>query len=87
MERKLQVPVALYPSKDDQVDVAEKIYDATKVKPFGAASDFKAYTTMHHGWAGAHAWLDKEDNYEQFGDVYGRLGKFFTKASEGVAAA
>lgn len=35
---------------------------------------------------GAHAWLDKDDNYAQFGDVYNRLGKFFNKASEGVAA-
>jgi len=84
--QKLQVPVALYPSKDDPADVAQKIYDQTKAKAFGGASDLKVYSDMHHGWSGAHAWLDRDDNYAQFGDVYNRLAKFYIKASEGVAA-
>ncbi|KAF8320077.1 hypothetical protein DL93DRAFT_2164249 [Clavulina sp. PMI_390] len=83
---KLQAPVALFPSKTDQIDVAETIYKTIKAKPFGAVSEFHAYTDMHHGWSGAHAYLEKEDNYKQFGDVYGRLGTFFTNASEATAA-
>jgi len=82
----LLVPVALYPSKNEPVDVAQRIYEQTKAKPFGGASDIKVYSDMHHGWSGAHAWLDKDDNYAQFGDVYNRLGKFFNKASESVTA-
>jgi len=83
---KLLVPVALYPSKNDPADIAQKIYDQTKAKPFGGASDIKVYSDMHHGWSGAHAWLDNDNNYAQFGDVYNRVGIFFKKASDGVAA-
>jgi len=83
---KLQVPVALYPSKDDPADVAQTIYDATVAKPFGAPSDIKVYGDMHHGWSGAHAWLDNDDNAKAYADVYHRLGKFYTKSYDAIKA-
>ncbi|KAF9511168.1 hypothetical protein BS47DRAFT_1347039 [Hydnum rufescens UP504] len=82
----LLVPVALYPSKDDQAELAETIVKNTKAKPFGAASDFKHFNNMHHGWSGAHAWLDREDNYAAYAEVYGRLSTFFDNASRVAAA-
>jgi len=83
---KLLVPVAIFPSKQDPADIAEKIVKETKAKPFGGPSDFKPYPTMHHGWAGAHASLDKEDNLTEYKDVYGRLGAFFNSSAEAISS-
>jgi len=79
---KLLVPVALFPSKADQFELAEVIVNKTKAKPFGAASDFKHFKDMHHGFSGAHAWLDREDNYAAYAEVYGRVATFFDNASK-----
>jgi hypothetical protein len=37
---------------------------------------------MHHGWGGARADLENEDNKAAFTDVYGRLATFFKNAGE-----
>jgi len=78
----LLVPIAMYPSGEDQLDVALKIYEKAKTKPFGALCQHKAYDTMHHGFAGTHAHLDKEDNKAEFQDVYCRLADFFNAAAK-----
>ncbi|KAF8334114.1 Alpha/Beta hydrolase protein [Cantharellus anzutake] len=82
---KVRVPVALYPAKTDQIDLAEKIVNEAKNQSFGATSDFKAYRDMHHGWTGAHANLDDEKNLAQYKDVYGRLVNFFTNSATSTA--
>jgi hypothetical protein len=48
---------------------------------FKEKNAYRVYQNMHHGWAGARADLDKEDNFREFTDVYGRLGTFFKNAA------
>jgi dienelactone hydrolase len=84
--QKLPIPVALFPSKQDQIDIAEKIVKENKAKPFGGPSDFKPYLNMHHGWTGAHAYLDREDNLADYQDVYGRLTTFFNNSALAISS-
>ena len=51
-------------------------------KPFASKNAYRVYSEMHHGWAGARANLDNENNLRDFTDVYGRLATFFKNASE-----
>ncbi len=44
------------------------------------------FFVRHHGWAGAHAWLDKEDNLAEYKDVYGRLGVFFNNSAKVISS-
>ena len=50
----LDIPVLLHPSKDEDLDVMQKIIDAVNVKKPGSASS-KNFPDMPHGWSGARA--------------------------------
>jgi len=76
---KLTVPLAIYISKDEPVDEYDKIVSVISKKPFAGGNDAKHYTNMHHGWAGARANLENEENLKEFEDVYKRLVIFFEK--------
>jgi len=79
----LLVPVALYPTPSDNPAAAKVIVDKTLKKPFGSASEEYEYKNMHHGFSGAHAHIDTdEENAKQFADVYGRVSRFYKKAYE-----
>ncbi|XP_006454589.1 hypothetical protein AGABI2DRAFT_114336 [Agaricus bisporus var. bisporus H97] len=77
--RKLNVPFAIYISKDEPLDEYNKIVDMLSKNAFADKNDHKNYPNMFHGWAAARADLTKEDNKKEFGDVYGRLAEFFKK--------
>ncbi|KAF7320040.1 Dienelactone hydrolase family protein [Mycena kentingensis (nom. inval.)] len=76
---KLAIPLGIYPSKDEPQDEYLKIVNELAKKPFASKCDNKFYANMHHGWAAARADLAKEDNKEEFQDVYARLAGFFGK--------
>ncbi|KAJ7071488.1 Alpha/Beta hydrolase protein [Mycena amicta] len=76
---KLTVPLGIYPSKDEPVEEYVKIVNELGKKSFASRCDNKLYANMHHGWAAARADLNKQDNKEQFHDLYTRLAGFFSK--------
>lgn len=73
----LQVPLALYPSKDEPHDECEKVMKVISAKPFAAKSSFKDYPTMFHGWAAARADLNDADNLKEYNDLYSTLAGYF----------
>lgn len=73
----LKVPMALFPSKDEPVDVYEQVLKTISAKPFASKNSYKLYDTMHHGWAAARGNLEDADNKAQYEDVYKRLSGFF----------
>ncbi|TFL03637.1 Alpha/Beta hydrolase protein [Pterulicium gracile] len=77
---KVQVPMGIYPSKDESKDELEKVEKVLGGKPFASKNDFEYYSTMHHGWAAARADLQNAENKKQFEDVYSRLATFFSSA-------
>ncbi|KAI0317998.1 dienelactone hydrolase [Amylostereum chailletii] len=72
----LDIPMAIYVSKDEPQDQYEGIVNILKAKPFADKNDFDLYPTMFHGWAGARADLNNPENKKLFEDVYGRLAQF-----------
>jgi len=74
----LLVPLGLYPSKDEPLEEYKKLVEGISTKPFAEKNSYRLYATMHHGWCGARAKLDDEDNKKEFQDLYGRLGTFYT---------
>lgn len=80
--KNLLVPVAVFPSKDEPVDEYKKIVEEINAKPFASKNVYRLYPEMHHGWAGARADLDNENNLRDFKDVYGRLATFYKNAGE-----
>lgn len=51
------------------------------MKPWADKNAYRVYPTMHHGWGGARADLEDEENKREFEDVYGRLATFFKNAA------
>ncbi|KAI8983409.1 Alpha/Beta hydrolase protein [Trametes punicea] len=76
----LNVPLGLYPSKDEPVDESKKILEIVSKKPFSDKSDYKLYDSFH-GFAAARANLDDPENKKHYEDLYARLATFFGKAS------
>jgi len=71
----LAVPIAFFPSKDEDPAAVEKFWKAVEEKTsIGQKSVFNLYKTVHHGFAGARAKPNDEENIKQFSDVYSRLG-------------
>lgn len=73
----LKVPIALFPSKDEDKDAAEAQWKVVESKPIASKSVYRRYDNMHHGWAGSRANLEDPENVKEFGDLYSRLGAFF----------
>jgi len=80
--KKLLVPIAIYASADESVDEYKKMVEELSTRPFASKNAYRVYPEMHHGWAGARADLDKENNHRDFTDVYGRLATFFKSSGE-----
>lgn len=80
--KELQVPVAIYASRDESVEEFKKIIDEVGNKPWASKNAYRVYSNMHHGWGGARADLDNEENKAAFTDVYGRLATFYKNAGE-----
>ncbi|PVF95600.1 hypothetical protein CPB86DRAFT_863715 [Serendipita vermifera] len=77
----LKVPIAVYASGDEDVEEYKKIADVLANNDFKEKNAYRVYQNMHHGWAGARADLEKEDNHKEFTDVYSRLATFFKNAA------
>jgi dienelactone hydrolase len=75
--KNLSVPLALFPSKDEDPKVVEHIVEELKKKPFWHLCRHKTYTNMHHGWAAARGDLENKENKAAYEDVYSRLAAFF----------
>lgn len=80
--KELKVPVAIFASKEEPVEEYKKIVDEVSNKPWASKNAYRVYTNMHHGWGGARANLEDEENLAAFTDVYGRLATFFKNAGE-----
>ncbi|GBE78460.1 hypothetical protein BKA93DRAFT_870124 [Sparassis latifolia] len=77
----LQVPLGLYPTKDESYEEYEKMLSIVSKKPFAAKNDTKYYNEMFHGFAGARADLNNAENKKFFEDLYGNLIKFYTNVN------
>ncbi|KAG9099205.1 hypothetical protein FS749_001817 [Ceratobasidium sp. UAMH 11750] len=67
----LEVPLALFPSKDEPLEEYEKIIKAISTKSFASKNVYKVYSDMHHGWVAARANLDDSIGKKAYEDVYG----------------
>jgi dienelactone hydrolase len=54
----------------------KKMIEELDKLPFSSKNAYRLYENMHHGWAGARADLENEENKKEFGDVYSRLAGF-----------
>ncbi|SPC66980.1 related to AIM2 - cytoplasmic protein involved in mitochondrial function or organization [Ustilago sp. UG-2017b] len=77
--KKLTVPIANFPSKDEPKEDMEKFEAEVQKKDIAKDSVYKLYPDSHHGWAAARADLKDEGNLKNFQDVYQRLADFFNK--------
>ncbi|KAE8227665.1 hypothetical protein CF326_g7434 [Tilletia indica] len=78
----LTIPVANFPSGDEEQDDIDAFQKAVKENDHAGVSGesvFKHFKGMHHGWAAARADLEKEDNKKAYEEVYGLLADFFNK--------
>lgn len=73
----LQVPLGLYPTKDEDFKEYEKMVDIISKKPFAAKNDHKYYKETFHGFAGARADLNDPENVKYYTELYATLIKFF----------
>ena len=75
--KKLAVPVAFFPSKDEPANDVKAFWDAVQPNTsIASKSQFKHYDNMHHGFAAARADLKNQENYFAFQDVYTRAADF-----------
>jgi len=74
----LAVPIAFFPSKNEDLKDCEAFVKKLESKPFYSKSVYKYYSTVHHGWAAARANFEDEENLKEYQDVYQRLSDFFT---------
>lgn len=76
--KKLTIPVAFFPSKDEPETDVNEFWKAVESNPaIASKSVFKHYKDMPHGWAAARANLEDDANYFAFQDVYTRIAEFF----------
>ncbi|KAG9100397.1 hypothetical protein FRC06_004173 [Ceratobasidium sp. 370] len=79
----LKVPLAIFPSKDEPLDLYEQIIKTISTKPFASKNVYKVYGDMYHGWAAARADLDKPETKKAYEDVYGTSVTFFKNVISG----
>jgi len=75
----LKVPVALYPSKDENEDDSKRF---SAIISKSKKNDYKVYPTMRHGWAAARGDLVDPEGLKQYKDVYARTAGFFYRTFE-----
>ncbi|KDQ54839.1 hypothetical protein JAAARDRAFT_134659 [Jaapia argillacea MUCL 33604] len=76
----LEVPLGLYPSKDEPIEEYNRMLEIVAKKPFASKNDHKLYKNMFHGFAAARANLDEPENKKAFEDLYATLIKYFKNA-------
>jgi len=75
--KELKVPIALFISKDESQEEAEKFMEGLTSKPFAAKNQYKRYANMDHGWASARANFKDPAGLKEYEDVYAKLAHFF----------
>lgn len=73
----LNVPHILLASKDEAVDVVAEVKGILS-KP-GKVGHVETYKKMHHGWMGARANLEDDENVIEYQRGYGAVAEFFNK--------
>lgn len=74
------VPIALFPSKDEDPEIMAALQKTLATKPFASKNAYKLYENSPHGFAGARGDLKSEEGKKVFSDVYERITKFFNEA-------
>lgn len=73
---KVNVPVCLLPSKDEDKKTVDAVYEALEKKNPGQ-NFIKWYNNDVHGWAAARADLSGNEHTEAYQDAYKELLTFF----------
>jgi len=76
---KIKVPLGLFPTKEEPIDVMEKLFQAASKKPFGKKNVYKLYAEegTFHGFAAARADLNNPANVKQYQEFYQTLAEFY----------
>jgi len=67
------VPVAMFPSKDEDAELMATLKEQFEQKPYAAKCTFKTYDDQVHGWAAARADLKEPGPLAGYKDVYMRI--------------
>jgi len=67
------VPVAMFPSQDEDKALMSAFEAKIKEKPIGEKSVFKTYDDVPHGYAATRGDLENEPGKSQYKDVYQRM--------------
>ncbi|PKI84679.1 hypothetical protein MVES_001312 [Malassezia vespertilionis] len=76
---KLRVPMALFPSRDDETPKLDAYVDRVLHNPAIGKASIVHHYPQHHGFAGARAQLGDAANRAAFQDVYERAANFFVQ--------
>ncbi|CDZ97055.1 Predicted hydrolase related to dienelactone hydrolase [Phaffia rhodozyma] len=74
----LNVPVALWPSGDEDKELMAKFEKALSTNEFASKNKYKLYEDRRHGWAAARADFKDETQKADFYESFVNLCKFFT---------
>lgn len=75
---KINVPLCLLPSQNEDMDIMNKIHAGVEAKAPGK-NFLKQYDTQPHGWCAARGDLKSEEGKTAFRDAYTDLSSFFKK--------
>ncbi|KAI9338789.1 Alpha/Beta hydrolase protein [Obelidium mucronatum] len=77
---KLEVPVALLPSKDEDAKLMDDIFEAVqKNAKASKLSIHQRFDDMHHGWVGARGDYSNEENNRRATEALNIFASFFRK--------
>ncbi|KAJ3068898.1 hypothetical protein HDU99_003077 [Rhizoclosmatium hyalinum] len=75
---KLQVPVALLPSKDEDAKLMEDVFEAVSKNPKASEKSIhQRFDDMHHGWVGARGDYTIEQQKERATEALNIIASFF----------
>ncbi|GFZ50346.1 hypothetical protein JCM24511_08103 [Saitozyma sp. JCM 24511] len=75
---KINVPLLLLPSQNEDMSVMNHIYEAVE-KTNPGNNRLRQFAQWHHGWMGARANLSDEGNAKAFHEGYTEVADFFKK--------
>ena len=72
--RAMKIPHICLASPDEPADVLKPYNDELPIH-----SEMELYSTMFHGWMGARANLENEENAKEFNRGYKQVASFFER--------
>ncbi|KAF2803152.1 uncharacterized protein BDZ99DRAFT_468490 [Mytilinidion resinicola] len=73
----ITIPYICLFSKDEDTDLGREYGKVLMSNPKAKGSVFETYGTMHHGWMGAKADLENEENAKEYVRGYEQASEFF----------